>query len=158
MSLFFKREREVRSLLNKYFDAADEALSAFESAARHWGRSGLRWWCARALHEWAETHTQRGEPTDLERARAEVAALEAEGVPSRIRGHNGRPDWHIYHSMFAIVEMTGATSEGCPFTCPIYSDRGGVSSMQVALRRWDPRRPVRSRPAAAAPPAPAHGG
>jgi serine phosphatase RsbU (regulator of sigma subunit) len=47
-----------------------EALSAFESAARHWGRSGLRWWCARALHEWATTHTLRGEPTDLERARA----------------------------------------------------------------------------------------
>jgi serine phosphatase RsbU (regulator of sigma subunit) len=47
-----------------------EALAAFESTARHWGRLGLRWWCARTLYEWATAHTERGEPTDLERARA----------------------------------------------------------------------------------------
>jgi dTDP-4-amino-4,6-dideoxygalactose transaminase len=55
-----------------------------------------------------------------------VAALQAEGVPSNTRGSKGRPDWHIYHSMFAVVEQRGATSDGCPFTCPIYTDRGGV--------------------------------
>jgi serine phosphatase RsbU (regulator of sigma subunit)/predicted ATPase len=47
-----------------------EALAAFESAARHWGRLGMRWWCARTLYEWATAHVQRGEPTNLERARA----------------------------------------------------------------------------------------
>jgi serine phosphatase RsbU (regulator of sigma subunit) len=62
-----------------------EALAAFESTARHWGRLGLRWWCARTLYEWAAAHAQCGEPTDLERARAlyrEAQALfDGLGIP-----------------------------------------------------------------------------
>jgi uncharacterized protein len=34
MSIFFKREREVRALLQRYFDTVDSALSAFDEAMR----------------------------------------------------------------------------------------------------------------------------
>lgn len=34
MSLFFKREREVRELIQQYFETADEAISEFEVALR----------------------------------------------------------------------------------------------------------------------------
>ena len=71
-------------------------------------------------------YTLRFFPESIELGERIVDALQAEGVRSGIRGSNGRPDWHIYHSMFAIVEQSGATSEGCPFLCPIYHDRGGV--------------------------------
>lgn len=54
-----------------------------------------------------------------------VEALRAEGIGCSMRGREAPPDWHIYHSMFAIVQQSGATAEGCPFTCPIYRDRGG---------------------------------
>jgi serine phosphatase RsbU (regulator of sigma subunit) len=48
----------------------DKALTTFETAAGMCARLGMRWWWARALLDWAETHTAHGEPTDLERARA----------------------------------------------------------------------------------------
>jgi 8-amino-3,8-dideoxy-alpha-D-manno-octulosonate transaminase len=54
-----------------------------------------------------------------------VEALRAEGIGCGMRGRNAPPDWHIYHSMFAIVQKSGATPDGCPFTCPIYRERGG---------------------------------
>lgn len=47
-----------------------EALTAFEITAGVYARLGMRWWWARALQEWAEAHVSRGQPTDLERARA----------------------------------------------------------------------------------------
>lgn len=47
-----------------------QALVAFEAAAGTCNRLGMRWWWARLTYEWAETHTRRGEPADLERARA----------------------------------------------------------------------------------------
>jgi len=62
-----------------------------------------------------------------------VKALGAEGIGAGMRGQNAGPDWHVYHDMFPITTQTGATEEGCPFTCPIYRDRGG----QVAYARGD---------------------
>jgi serine phosphatase RsbU (regulator of sigma subunit) len=67
----------------------EEALAALESAAQHYARLGMRWWWARALQQRAAAHVGRGEPADLERARAlfrEAQALyEALGVPTYAR-------------------------------------------------------------------------
>ena len=46
-----------------------EALEAFEAAAGLCSQHGIRWWWARVLQEWAQTHALRGQPTDLARAR-----------------------------------------------------------------------------------------
>jgi serine phosphatase RsbU (regulator of sigma subunit) len=47
-----------------------EALEAFERAAGAAAALGVRWWWAHGLQSWASVHTARGEPSDLERARA----------------------------------------------------------------------------------------
>jgi serine phosphatase RsbU (regulator of sigma subunit) len=47
-----------------------EALAFFETAAGTYARLGMRWQRARVLLEWAEAHSSRREPTDLEQARA----------------------------------------------------------------------------------------
>ena len=46
-----------------------DAVSAFEAAAGTFARLGMRWQHARVLLDWAETHSSRREPTDLEQAR-----------------------------------------------------------------------------------------
>jgi serine phosphatase RsbU (regulator of sigma subunit) len=71
-----------------------EALTAYEGAAGIYARLGMKWWWARVLQEWAETHYSRKELTDLERARAlfrEALALYKEvGVPQYERLVGGR--------------------------------------------------------------------
>ena len=57
-------------------------------------------------------------------------ALNAEGVACGTRGDSDRPDWHLSRFMFPITLQSGATEEGCPFTCPIYRDRGGQVSYE----------------------------
>jgi 8-amino-3,8-dideoxy-alpha-D-manno-octulosonate transaminase len=57
-------------------------------------------------------------------------ALNAEGVGGSTRGDSDRPDWHLSRYMFPITLQSGATEEGCPFTCPIYADRGGKASYE----------------------------
>jgi dTDP-4-amino-4,6-dideoxygalactose transaminase len=57
-----------------------------------------------------------------------VRALNAEGIGCRMRGPNARPDWHIYHDMFPITLQGTATADGCPYTCPVYLERGGQAS------------------------------
>ena len=47
-----------------------EALAAFERAASTAAVLGVRWWWAHSLQGWAGVHAARGEPSDLERARA----------------------------------------------------------------------------------------
>ena len=47
-----------------------EALAAFERAASTAAALGVRWWWAHGLQSWAAVHAARGEPSDLERARA----------------------------------------------------------------------------------------
>ena len=71
------------------------------------------------------------ESTDLGTRIAE--ALNTEGVACGTRGDSDRPDWHLSKYMFPIILQSGATEEGCPFTCPIYQERGG----QVAYTDGD---------------------
>ena len=62
-----------------------------------------------------------------------IEALKAEGIGAGMRGKDAPPDWHVYSHMFPITLKAGATEEGCPFTCPIYRERGG----DVAYARGD---------------------
>ncbi len=48
----------------------EEELAAFERTASTAAVLGLRWWWARSLLGWAGAHVARGEPSNLERARA----------------------------------------------------------------------------------------
>lgn len=78
-------------------------------------------------------YTLRFFPETIELGEKIVEALRAEGIGCTMRGRHARPDWHVYHDMFAITTKTGATSEGCPWTCPLYVQAGG----QVEYRRGD---------------------
>jgi serine phosphatase RsbU (regulator of sigma subunit) len=46
------------------------AMAAYERSATNGADLGVRWWWAQSLRGWAGAHAARGEPSDLERARA----------------------------------------------------------------------------------------
>jgi 8-amino-3,8-dideoxy-alpha-D-manno-octulosonate transaminase len=50
-------------------------------------------------------------------------ALNAEGVSAS--SLSGAPDWHVYRHWDMIINKWTATSEGCPYACPHYTERGG---------------------------------
>ena len=64
-------------------------------------------------------------PETVELGQRIVEALKAEGIAGSMRGRGARPDWHVYSDMWPIVLKTGATEDQCPFSCPLYRDRGG---------------------------------
>ena len=73
-------------------------------------------------------------PQTVELGRKIAAALNAEGIgcgrflwPAEcgVRGPQAPPDWHVYRDMFPVVLQAGSTDAGCPFSCPIYRERGG---------------------------------
>jgi tetratricopeptide (TPR) repeat protein len=55
-----------------------EAWEAFEEFMRMVEKSGMRWYRAQALREWAEAHLAHGEPGDEERARELLLESQAE--------------------------------------------------------------------------------
>ena len=73
-------------------------------------------------------------PETIELGREIADALNAEGIgigefiwPAQcdIRGKEAPPDWHVYNNIFSILDQTDSSGSGCPFTCPIYRQRGG---------------------------------
>jgi 8-amino-3,8-dideoxy-alpha-D-manno-octulosonate transaminase len=73
-------------------------------------------------------------PESVDLGRKIAAALNAEGVgvgrfiwPAEcgIRGPDAPPDWHVYKNMFPVLHKTDPSGAGCPFSCPIYRDKGG---------------------------------
>jgi len=62
---------------------------------------------------------------DVDMATRFAAALQAEGVNAQSIFNKGVPDWHIYSHWEMIINKWTATPEGCPYTCPRYTDRGG---------------------------------
>jgi len=81
-------------------------------------------------------------PQSVELGRKIAAALNAEGIgvgdfiwPSEcsIRGPQAPPDWHVYSHMFPVVLQTDPARSGCPFSCPIYREKGG----RAEYRRGD---------------------
>lgn len=64
-------------------------------------------------------------PETIELGQKIVEALKAEGVGCSMRGESDRPDWHIYSYMYPVTLTPGATEDGCPFQCPLYTEAGG---------------------------------
>ena len=64
-------------------------------------------------------------PDTIERGEQIVEALNAQNIGANMRGHDGRPDWHIYHDMYPITMRTGATGHSCSVNCPCYRDAAG---------------------------------
>ncbi len=73
-------------------------------------------------------------PETAELGKNIAAALNAEGIgigrfiwPSEcdIRGEDAPPDWHVYKNMFAVIQKMDSAETGCPFSCPIYIEKGG---------------------------------
>jgi len=63
-----------------------------------------------------------------------AAALNAEGIgcgefiwPAEcaVRGPDAPPDWHCYRHMFPVTLQGSPTEVGCPFSCPVYREKGG---------------------------------
>jgi len=54
-----------------------------------------------------------------------ATALQAEGVNAQSIFNKGVPDWHIYSHWEMIMNKWTATAEGCPYTCPHYTSKGG---------------------------------
>ena len=81
-------------------------------------------------------------PHSVELGQKIAAALNAEGIgvgefiwPAEcgIRGPDAPPDWHCYKDMFPVLEQPSPTEVDCPFSCPVYQQRGG----RVEYRRGD---------------------
>jgi dTDP-4-amino-4,6-dideoxygalactose transaminase len=53
---------------------------------------------------------------------AEVAQQVAKAIGSKVIAEAG---WHVYNNMENILEQRTVTPEGCPFTCPFYTSKGG---------------------------------
>jgi dTDP-4-amino-4,6-dideoxygalactose transaminase len=53
---------------------------------------------------------------------AEIAGKVAKELGTRVVAESG---WHVYSNMEQILEQRTITPEGCPFTCPIYTSKGG---------------------------------
>ena len=56
-----------------------------------------------------------------------VSELRERGVGADTRGRNAGSDWHQYSFMYPIIDRTAPTEVACPYECPVYLERGGVS-------------------------------
>ncbi len=52
-------------------------------------------------------------------------ALKAEGIAASSMHNKSVPDWHVYSHWDMILNKWTATEEGCPYTCPYYTSKGG---------------------------------
>ena len=62
---------------------------------------------------------------DAELAGKFSAALNAEGVGASSLHDKKVPDWHVYNHWDMILKKWNATTEGCPYSCSYYKDKGG---------------------------------
>jgi dTDP-4-amino-4,6-dideoxygalactose transaminase len=64
-------------------------------------------------------------PETMELGEKIVAALKAEGINCRMRGSEGKPDWHQYSYMYPVILKQPAVARSSAFTDPRYEARGG---------------------------------
>jgi hypothetical protein len=57
----------------------------------------------------------------------------------RVRGKRAPPDWHVCRDMFPLISQADSPQSGCPFSCPIYLERGGrpATAPATAPRLFD---------------------
>jgi len=53
----------------------------------------------------------------------EIARKLARDLGTKVVADSG---WHVYNNMEQILETRTITAEGCPFTCPYYTNKGGA--------------------------------
>jgi 8-amino-3,8-dideoxy-alpha-D-manno-octulosonate transaminase len=54
-----------------------------------------------------------------------ATALNAEGIGASSLHDKSVPDWHVYNHWDMILNKWTSTSDGCPYTCPHYTQKGG---------------------------------
>ena len=74
-------------------------------------------------------------PDTLERGEKIVEALNMQNVGAGMRGADGRPDWHIYHSMFPITENPGVGQRCERGDCPVADDLFD-RVINIGLNQW----------------------
>jgi 8-amino-3,8-dideoxy-alpha-D-manno-octulosonate transaminase len=52
-------------------------------------------------------------------------ALNAEGIAASSLHNKSVPDWHVYNHWDMILKKWTSTPEGCPYSCPHYTQKGG---------------------------------
>lgn len=52
-------------------------------------------------------------------------ALNAEGIGASSLHNKSVPDWHVYNHWDMILNKWTSTSDGCPYNCPHYIEKGG---------------------------------
>ncbi len=60
-------------------------------------------------------------------------ALNAEGIGASSLHDKSVPDWHIYRHWDMILNKWTASPEGCPYTCPLYTQKGGEIEYSVEM-------------------------
>lgn len=61
---------------------------------------------------------------------AEIAERIAADLGSKVIAHSG---WHVYNNMEQILNQQTVTTEGCPYTCPHYTSRGGNAKYYAGM-------------------------
>ncbi len=61
---------------------------------------------------------------------AEVAQKIAKELGTKVVAESG---WHVYNNMEQILEQRTITPEGCPYTCPYYTNKGGQMSYSKGM-------------------------
>jgi 8-amino-3,8-dideoxy-alpha-D-manno-octulosonate transaminase len=74
-------------------------------------------------------------PDTIERGEDIVAALQSQNVGASMRGRNGGPDWHVYHSMFPITENPGVGRNDQRGDCPVADDLFD-RVINIGLNQW----------------------
>jgi 8-amino-3,8-dideoxy-alpha-D-manno-octulosonate transaminase len=54
-----------------------------------------------------------------------AVALNAEGIGASSLHDRSVPDWHVYNHWDMILNKWTATTDGCPYACPHYIEKGG---------------------------------
>lgn len=60
-------------------------------------------------------------------------ALKAEGIAASSMHNKSVPDWHLYSHWDMILNKWTATAEGCPYTCPYYTSKGGKAEYSADM-------------------------
>ena len=61
---------------------------------------------------------------------AEIAHQVAKELGTKVIADSG---WHVYNNMEHLLQQYTVTAEGCPFTCPYYTENGGEQNFSEGM-------------------------